>query len=248
MAPPLVFLLVLLAQSTAPQYTAASVVNSASNLPNLAPNTIICLYGRNFGELAYTPRSGSNLPLELGGVRVLLDADFGELIFVSPSQINFRLPARLLRPTVNLRVSRDGLTGPAVALNLQSEAPELYTANESQIIATFADGSVVSPEKPARPGDLIVLYGTGFGLTTRPGPGLAIAADPLVDPGRFAILVEGITLERSSIFYIGVTPGFGGLYQINLRLPSGTPANPEIRIVTPAHGSRAGLRLPFTPD
>jgi len=37
-------------------------------------------------------------------------------------------------------------------------------------------------------------------------------------------------LDASSVLYAGVTPGFLGLYQVNLRLPERLEENPRIRV------------------
>lgn len=248
MAPPFVFLVLLLAQVQGPRYEAAGLVNSASGWPQFSANTIVTLYGESLSNVTASLRPGANPPLELGGVRILIDLEPAEMLYVSPTQVNFRMGPRISRSTMNLTLARDGRTGPSLNLPLRPEAPELYAKANGELIATFADGSLITAEKPARPGSVVILYGTGFGLTQRPTNGLAFAADSVADPGRFEIRLEGVLLERGLIHYIGLTPGFAGLFQVNLTIPAGTVRHPEIRIRTPAHESRPDVRLPFLPD
>jgi uncharacterized protein (TIGR03437 family) len=61
----------------------------------------------------------------------------------------------------------------------------------------------------------------------------------------FQVLLNGVAVDRSRVLYVGVTPGYAGLYQVNLRLPDDVPQNPEVRVGTAAQMSLAGLYLPL---
>ena len=52
-------------------------------------------------------------------------------------------------------------------------------------------------------------------------------------------------LSVKRVFYAGLTPGFAGLYQINVQLPDNAPPNPEIRIGFADQQSPAGRVLPL---
>jgi uncharacterized protein (TIGR03437 family) len=88
-------------KSTTPAYTAASIVNSATNLADaLAPNAIATIYGT---DLSYGTDQASSanlvnhmLPEALAGVRVYVGNYLTSLYYVSPRQINFLIPE--LRP------------------------------------------------------------------------------------------------------------------------------------------------------
>jgi len=51
-----------------------------------------------------------------------------------------------------------------VPIQLLDAAPALF-ASEGQVAATHADGSLISAGAPARPGEIIVIYGAGLGQT-----------------------------------------------------------------------------------
>src|SRR5207302_7350226 len=88
---------------SAPVYSAESIVNAADNQTGtLAPNTIATVYGAGlaYGTRALTADDirGGVLPTALPGtdVRVIIGGLPANLYYVSPTQINFLVPANLL--------------------------------------------------------------------------------------------------------------------------------------------------------
>jgi uncharacterized protein (TIGR03437 family) len=57
------------------------------------------------------------------------------------------------------------------------------------------------------------------------------------------ILLNGNPCPSSSIYYAGLTPGYAGLYQINLLLPDVLPSDPTIQIVMGAQSSPGAILL-----
>jgi uncharacterized protein (TIGR03437 family) len=241
---------------SAPIYSTASIVNAASNQAGpLAPNTIVSLYGAGlaYGTKALTADDirGGTLPTAFPGtgVRVTVGNVAANLYYVSPTQINFLVPATLLPGNVIVKVVLDSLDGPLIPIQLAAAAPALFQLDVSNAVATRPDGSVITPDVPARPGDLIILYATGLGQTVPPvvyGQ-LPNAAALLKQIRDFRISLDGVDVNTSAIAYAGIAPGFAGLYQINVRLPSTTGANPEIRIGLGDALSPESIRLPVQP-
>ncbi|HTR39616.1 MAG TPA: IPT/TIG domain-containing protein [Bryobacteraceae bacterium] len=237
----------------APVYTAASIVNSADNQSGaLAPNTIGTVYGKN---LAYTTRAltasdiqGGILPTALGlsDVQVLIGGLLANLYYVSPTQVNFLVPSILLPGPVNVQLVVDSLAGPAIPIQLAAAAPGLFQLDLVNAVATRPDGTVVTPDDPAKPGDVVVLYATGLGQVVPPvGYGeVPTAAAPLSRMADLRLLLDGVAVDPSAVLYAGVCPNFAGLYQINLRLPASTGANPELRVALGDAINIAGVKLP----
>ena len=93
----------------------------------------------------------------------------------------------------------------------------------------------------------MVLYATGLGQTAPaaiPNEIPQIAAS-ITDRADFRVLLNGLDIDPRLILYAGVTPGFGGLFQINLQLPPDAPPNPQIQIGYGAQLSPAGIILPL---
>jgi uncharacterized protein (TIGR03437 family) len=237
----------------APLYTPSSVVNAANyKAGSLAPNAIGTLYGR---DLAFVTRSlasedlyNGTLPTTLlgTGVRLLINRTLAFLYFVSPSQVNFLVPSTLAPGPVDIELSLDGRYGEAVRVQLAEFSPALFPLDPETVLATRIDGSAITYERPARPGEVIILYATGLGATKPRLPAGQIPTgiawlDKLAD---FRVTLNGETLDRSNLLYAGAAPGFAGLYQINLRLPDNTGRNPELRIGFKEVMSPAEARLP----
>lgn len=246
---------------TSPSYSAASIVNWATGQAGpFAPNVIASIYGENlaWSKEAVAPQHVVNnqLPVELAGVRVTAGILPLPLFYASPTQINFLIPASIVAGALDLQVKREGTAGPVVRVPLQELAPAWCQADAATVLAAHADGSVVSAEKPAGPGEVVVLYATGLGLpkgtVPRDGELAAVTAQgleviTLKRLKELRVLVAGEALDASNILYAGLAPGFAGLYQINLRLPDPAPADPELRIGIGDVLGPAGLKLPLRP-
>lgn len=231
-----------------PAYTVSSIVNSASDQPGpLAPYALFTIYGDSLSDVTLSaPPNGIAVPTNLGpnSVRVLLDGSFAGVYYISPHQINFLVPANLTPGRHILTVTRDSIAGPTLTVLLQAASPAFYQLNEHTVVATQPDGQVITSKRPAHPGDVVVLYATGLGaLSPAPAP-LEVAgkATAIADTQNFLVWVNGVS--AGTVLYAGVTPGFGGLYQINFRLPLDCPANPEIRVIASGQISAPGLVLP----
>lgn len=241
------------AQGTAPYYTAESIVNAATNLPGpLSPHGLVSIYGLN---LAHVTRAIGPADLRAGmlpttligtGVSVAIDNIAVPILFVSPGQINFVIPSDLRTGRRKLRVLLNGRAGPEVPVELAAASPGLFCLEEGWAIATRPDGSLLTEATPAAPGDVIVVYATGLGPTIPEINGLAIptAAAWLTALDRFTVELNGDALPATETLYAGITPFFTGLYQVNLRLPSGTGPHPEIRLRVGDFASPPGPRIP----
>jgi uncharacterized protein (TIGR03437 family) len=223
--------------STAPNYIALGIVNAATQVVGaLAPNTIATLYGTN---LSFTTRAagasdlaGATLPVSLDGVKVFVNSIQCNLFYVSPTQINFLVPYDFVAGTLSLVVARDGIAGPSIKIQLTNTSPGLFLWNGNNAVAVHLNGEIISATSPAKSGEIIVVYAAGLGRTspdTSSGR-LATAAAPIYYFSQLQVLLNGLPVPAGSITYAGLTPGFAGLYQINLKLPAGLSPNPEIRV------------------
>jgi uncharacterized protein (TIGR03437 family) len=208
------------------------ILNGASFQPTIAPNTWITVFGR---LLSGTSRpwasedfSGAKLPTSVEDVSVSINGRPAYVCFVSPNQVNVLTPADIAEGSATVVLSRGDLKSSPVPVQVQRVAPALFQfepENRRYSIAVHADGSLVGKATlfpgattPARPGEIIILWGTGFGPTIPDIPkgeavtaALPLAATPVVTVGGSA----------AEVLYAGLSGT--GLYQINIRVPPGAP-------------------------
>jgi uncharacterized protein (TIGR03437 family) len=124
--------------------------------------------------------------------------------------------------TALVQVQRDSLTSNTVSVNVAARAPRI-------IAVVNQDGSVNLPDSshPAHAGDTLVIYAIGLGSTSpavatgAPAPG----AEPLARVTGAITVNFGASVTAPEIVpdFAGLTPGFAGLYQVNVRVPDKAP-------------------------
>ena len=83
----------------------------------------------------------------------------------------------------------------------------------------FRSFTAITPTSPARPGETIQVFLTGLGATTPAGvDGAPGPSNPLAFTANSITSYVNNTLAK--VGFAGLAPGFIGLYQMNLTLPS----------------------------
>jgi uncharacterized protein (TIGR03437 family) len=236
--------------STAPLYSAAGIVHAATqSVQTLAPNTIATIYGTNLSWTTHAVSpgdlNGGFLPTSLEGVTVYVNNISSGLFFVSPGQINFLVPYEIVAPSITIHVARQGVAGPGVTVPLATTAPGFFQWNGNFAVATHADGSLISSAAPARAGEVIVLYAAGLGRTLPdlPSGHVVSTATRILYAPQLQVLLNGNPCPAANVFYAGITPGFAGLYQINLKLPDVLPRDPAIQVMIGTQASPSSVQL-----
>lgn len=244
--PVLVVLVVKAALAQAPAYTAADIVNASDYSPApFAPNSIVSLFGSNLawddGSVLSTPTA----PTTILGVTVFVNSMPAPLLYVSSPQINFVIPSLLRAGDVTVRVVKQGISGPIVTIKLTNGAPALFDIGSGFAIATHADGSLLSATSPGQPGEIVVVYATGLGYTwpTPQYDEIPLAAAVMQSLSDLRVSLDGVVLDSGRIKYAGVTPGYLGLYQLNLELPPDVGANPAIQVAVGPQTNAGKLKL-----
>lgn len=236
----------------APTLNADGVVNGASFVPApdnfVAPNGIISIFGVDLAlqtkQVSESDLVRGRLPLALGGVQVRIGEILAPLYFVSPGQINAQVPSELLPGDWQLTVARENLGGSGVAIvKVRQAAPGLFPFMTHSDYTLIGRGELQG-STPARPGEIILIFGTGFGETAP-----AVFAGELPSFAARALLptrawLDGELIPGYLLHYVGQAPGFAGLYQINLELPADLPpGDPEFRIEIGGISSQPGIRI-----
>ena len=175
-----------------------------------------------------------------------IDGRPAPISFVNPTQINALVPATSSLGNVTVVVSNAaGSSAPATAV-LAPSSPGLLTFSQNQgryIAAVVLDSSTsfeyLAPagllgsstqSRPAKAGDTIVLFGTGFGPTTTPlNPEIAVnVAYPLAHTGGdISTPLAQVTVggQAAQLLFCGIVSP--GVYQINAVLPPGLTAGDQ---------------------
>ena len=99
-------------------------------------------------------------------------------------------------------------------------------------------------------GEIVIAYGTGFGATSPAVPsGTVSPASPAAQtvlPVR-ASLNGGTGAVNAPVEFAGLTPGYVGLYQVNIRVPADAPTGPTVELTIEQDGvTSAPVTLPVT--
>jgi uncharacterized protein (TIGR03437 family) len=205
---------------------------------SVSPGSWIEIYGANLaGETSGWQAgdfNGMNAPTLLDGTSVIIGGQAAFVDYVSPGQVNALVPSNVATGNQQMTVSAEGITSGAYNITVNTVQPGLLAppnfniGGNQYVVAFFADNTYVLPtgaipgltSRPAKPGDVIVLYGVGFGPVTP-----KIPAGQLVEQANtlalgLQISVGGVPCQ---IQYDGLAPSFTGLYQFNIVLPAGLP-------------------------
>ncbi len=224
--------------SSSPVISQGGVVSAAANVPGVSPGAWISIYGQNLA-LTTTDWSGhingNTLPTSLNGVTVSIDNKPAPISFVSPTQINAQVPDDSNSGPVLVVVTNAYGTSAGQTPTMSTYAPSFFTFDGTRIAAQHADYSPLGPNSvapgatPAKPGETVLLYGTGFGPTNPPTPAGQIVSsiNPLQDPASLQIVIGGV---NAGISFAGISAA--GLYQFNVVVPGVLPDGDAIVVAT----------------
>ena len=163
-------------------------------------------------------------PTMLGGAQVTMGGVAAPIFYVSPGQINFQVPCEMpLSGSVAMTVNNRGATSSTQSVTLAPYAPGAFTyartATSTDPIIVHVDNSLVTPDKPAKANEVVVVYATGVGNLSQlptsgaasPGSPPATAVDlPAIPVGGAAVPVQ----------FAGLPPGSIGNIQLLATLPA----------------------------
>lgn len=205
-------LLALSAQAQTPTFTAASVLNAASMASGpIAPGMVAAITGSNLGDATF----GGNcmnvtpLPATCNAVSVLVNGAPAPKLFDSASEVTFQVPSNISGSTatiqVTLTLSGHSLSSAVVTVPVAPTAPGLFSVTGLGTGTGYyldTSGLVAEYSQPVLPGDTVVLFATGFGVTTP-----AVATGTLApNAGASAAATVTMTVNNQA-----VTPSYSGL-------------------------------------
>jgi uncharacterized protein (TIGR03437 family) len=210
--------------ATPPSFT--GVTNGASFQTGIAPNSWMTIFGTS---LASVTDNWSNaivngaLPTSLDGVKVTVGGQPAYISFVSPTQINALAPNLGAGPA-SVAVTNAAGTSSAISTTVLSIEPAFFQWGNYAVATTqtyslaVKDGTFAGlTTTPAKPGDVIILWGTGFGPTTPPAPvGVEVPTTSTYNTTPVTVTVGGVS---ATVYGAALAPGFAGLYQVAIQIP-----------------------------
>jgi uncharacterized protein (TIGR03437 family) len=222
-----------------PSLSTAGIVSSANfGAQAMAPGGLFTIFGSNLATTT-AQASGAPLPTNLGGTEVVVNGRLAPLLYVSPGQINAQFPAdaEFGRGGVIVRTN----LGQTLTIFMESSeaAPQLFTEG-GRAIAINQDGTLNSAVNAARGGQFVTVFLTGQGPVDPPvASGLAAPGNPLAQV-TLPVVAE-IGGRQVEVQFLGLAPGFVGLGQANLMVPTGLSGNLNVRLTIGGVVSNTGV-------
>jgi uncharacterized protein (TIGR03437 family) len=219
-----------------------ATVSAASYREDNSPESIVSAFGNNLASGTAIAVS-QPLPLNLLNVSVLIDGRQARLFFVSPSQINYQIPADVPSGLANVVITNQDQVVSQGTISVSNAALSLFTAdasgqgvpaglllrvkaNSEQVYESLAQfdssqSKLVPSPIVRRAGEQLFVILFGSGLRYAPN------SDNDESNGvaeRVEATLGGI---NAPVVYAGIAPGYVGLEQVNIRIPDDAISNPN---------------------
>jgi uncharacterized protein (TIGR03437 family) len=248
---------------TASTATTVAAVISASGFggfSSVSPGSWIEIYGGNLAgntrSWAASDFSGNSAPTSLDGTKVTIGGKAAFIDYISPGQVNALISSDTPTGAQQVTVTGPSGTSAAYSITINPAQPGLLApvnfkiGNAQYAVATFTDGAFALPagaipgaaSRPAKPGDVVTLYGVGFGPVTP-----SVSAGQLVQQlNTLAMpLVVSIGGIPATLDYDGLAPSYTGLYQINVTIPSAPSGDAALTFTLGGTEGTQALYLPI---
>jgi uncharacterized protein (TIGR03437 family) len=221
------------------------LANLVPAVNTVSPLALVSIFGTDFsaGSVFY-PNLDANGTIDtiLGETCVEIGGQRAPIFAITPNQANVQMPGAPTFGPVSVTVIRncgkaDEVRSQTATVTVEEATPAFFLyppyKADGLIAARFNDGyaavapqAIISdgqgPSRPANRGDIILLFGTGWGATT---PGfatgqLAAGAPALLPSANPMVTFGGIPLAAENVLYVGATPDAAGLYQLAIRVPA----------------------------
>jgi uncharacterized protein (TIGR03437 family) len=211
------------------------IANAEGEIPVIAPNMWVEIKGMNLARAGDTriwkdsDFSGNQMPRQMDGVSVTVNGKAAYLYYISPTQVNVLTPPDAMSGNVPVQLSFNGIASPPIMVRAQAVAPSFFVFGGGPYAAAeHATGKYVGPatlypglSTPAKPGEIVVLYGNGFGAVDPP-----VQAGLPVQSGDLPVLPEiRIGGANATVLYGGLIGP--GEYQFNVIVPAGLVAGDQ---------------------
>ncbi|HYP12849.1 MAG TPA: hypothetical protein VEQ63_02910 [Bryobacteraceae bacterium] len=208
------------------------VLNAASyalsDLPGggIAQGSMFVVFGQRLGPAAIQQVSAFPLPTALGGTSVKVTVNGttvdAPMVYTLATQISAIMPSNTPVGTGTLTVTYNGQTSAPAPVRVVRSSFGAFSLNQAgsgpavvQNFNSVADQPINALNRPARPGQTLILWGTGLGPVSFDDRQAPTVGDV---PGNVEVYVGG---KLATVAYKGRTSCCAGTDQINFVVPEG---------------------------
>ena len=234
----------VIANSATPIVNPGGVVSAASIAEGgslaIAPGEFISIFGQNFAPAGAVNTSTPPYSTQLSQIQVMLGGEAMPLQVTASGQINAVVPYDIpagFRQQIMVKLNGTSYSMPEPVVTAAAQ-PSVFTQNQSGsgpgaiLTASAITGAVTlnTPSAPAHANDVLEVYCTGLGTVSPAVP--AGAAAPLAPfsytDNTVTAVIGGVPAQ---VQFAGLAPGYAGLYQVNVTVPSGVKPGPSVPLV-----------------
>jgi uncharacterized protein (TIGR03437 family) len=186
------------------------------------------------------------LPTSLDGNTVTVTDSAGvarqaSLFYVSPSQINFEIPAGTATGTATVTFQNQNGTTQSATISIGSVSPGIFELNGSGLVAALVLPVISGTQQPLQPVYRIA-SGSVIPLPIDLGPSteqvyLEMYGTGIRNAKSVTVTVGGLSVP---VLYAGAAPGFAGEDQVNIGpLPQSLAGKGSVNILLTADGQAA---------
>jgi len=224
-----------------------AVANAAFVSGGTPPGSLFTIYGSNLSTGLAQPTTFP-LPTTAASATVTVNGEAAPLLYVSKVQINAQMPLDIQPGVATVVVKNVTTSGTTVSNAVAATVPAaavpgvLINGNNHAVAQNYPSYSTNSSTAPAAVGDAVIVYFLGGGpvqggnlLTT----GQATPASPFFPvTANYSATIAGVP---AMVTFVGLTPGFAGLYQADVIVPSVAPGDHRLVITIGGKASNATL-------
>lgn len=230
---------------TRPTISQGGVADGFNFVAGIASNTWTAIFGENLASTTKTwddAVQGTRLPTTLEGVSVSVNNRPATIFFVSPGQVNILTPNDDATGDVSVVLRNANGESTPITVRKAAVKPAFYAPFSADgrfhVTAVALDGTLVGKVGPdprvrraVRPGEVILVFGTGFGPTNPVAP-----TDQVVS-GAPAITSQVRIRFGETVASFAGTGNLvaAGLYQFNVTVPA-TLANGDYPLIAEVGG------------
>lgn len=191
-----------------------------------APGALVTVRGAGLANNTQAA-TGTPLPTSLGSTSLAANGQPVGLLRVAPDAITFVMPWTTAGAgRIRLKATVAGADSNEITVRAAPASPGFFSMTGDglgTVLGTHVDGSLITPDSPAAPGEVVTLYASGLGALATSVAEYAAATSADVTSVPVQVDVAGVQAE---VRYAGAAPTLPGVYQINIVIPPSSATSP----------------------